>query len=385
MRILYDAQTFTSSRVSGISRSFCELITHMPEDVQAEISVVRSRNIHLQNSLLCPNLITDGWNKREWKSKFNIKGAGKIYDLISFINPYFPSAERDNMRCSIRMLKEGNFDVFHPTKDNPYFLKYIGNKPFVLTVHDMMPEILTQFFKKNNKPSVWKRQLVDKAAAIVAVSECTKRDLIRVLNVPEEKITVIHHGGPDPDTSPEQPIVNRPYFLYVGMRGAYKNFSVLVKDFAKCLRRIPDLFLVCTYTDFTKEEKKLIDACGMRNNIMHISATDAELRNLYKNAVAYVFPSIYEGFGMPILEAFSYGCPVLLNNKSCFPEVAGNAALYFDSDEKHSDIDVAIETAWNWSDEERMRMKALGLERLKMFSWKESAKKLSVVYAKVIS
>nr|WP_255204232.1 glycosyltransferase [Bacteroides caecimuris] len=97
----------------------------------------------------------------------------------------------------------------------------------------------------------------------------------------------------------------------------------------------------------------------------------------------FVYPSLYEGFGMPILEAFAYGCPVLLNNKSCFPEIAGDAAVYFLLDDQGSDLVEKMKMAFSWSNEERESIIQLGYERLNLYSWKKSAEQLKDLYVSI--
>ena len=93
--------------------------------------------------------------------------------------------------------------------------------------------------------------------------------------------------------------------------------------------------------------------------------------------------SLYEGFGMPILEAFAYGCPVLLNNKSCFPEIAGDAAVYFLLDEQGSDLVEKMKMAFSWSNEERESIIQSGYERLNLYSWQKSAEQLKDLYVSI--
>jgi glycosyltransferase involved in cell wall biosynthesis len=117
--------------------------------------------------------------------------------------------------------------------------------------------------------------------------------------------------------------------------------------------------------------------------VVHFSATDENVKNLYAHAVAFVYPSLYEGFGMPILEAFAYGCPVLLNNKSCFPEIAGDAAVYFLLDEQGSDLVEKMKMAFSWSNEERESIIQSGYERLNLYSWQKSAEQLKDLYVSI--
>ena len=118
----------------------------------------------------------------------------------------------------------------------------------------------------------------------------------------------------------------------------------------------------------------------MSNKFLHFYASDEDVKNLYANAIAFVYPSLYEGFGMPILEAFAYGCPVLLNNKSCFPEIAGDAAIYFESDEKKSNLNQALADITHLTKNERQTLIQKGYNRLSLFSREKTKKKYSKLY-----
>ena len=127
----------------------------------------------------------------------------------------------------------------------------------------------------------------------------------------------------------------------------------------------------------------MIEKLGIADVLVHISANGHDMKVLYAHAIAFVYPSLYEGFGMPILEAYAYGCPVLLNNKSCFPEIAADAAIYFDSEPGKSNLVEMFERIYQLSDEEKNEIVAKGYSRLNDFSWKKSAETLAEVYRKV--
>ena len=384
MKILFDHQAFTMQNFGGISKCFCELVSHLPPDIVWEISAEQSDNIHLHEFNLISNLPYSKINLDKFFFHKKFRGKWRLYKTINKLFPTFPSMENLNKKHSIDMLKKGSFDVFHPTFFDDYFLPYLNGKPFVLTIHDMMPELFPQYFPKNHFQILMKRELVQKASAIVAVSEQTKKDIVRLLNVPEEKITVIYHGGPKTKNIVEKPIVNVPYFLYVGTRDLYKNFPVLLKDFARFVQSNPEVKLVCTGKDFSSVELSLIKSLDICDSVLHIWADDKSLENLYAHTIAFVYPSLYEGFGMPILEAYAYGCPVLLNHRSCFPEIAGEAAIYFNADENHSNLTEKLEAVYNLSLEKRNALIHLGKKRLADYSWEHAARQLADVYSSIL-
>lgn len=384
MKILYDYQAFTFQRFGGVSKCFCELIANMPSEVETKIAVKESENVHLWSTHLnLPSLKKPNWNLRKWKVKYPMRGSRKVYNFLMRMR-LLETEETKNYSYVIQLLKEGDYDVFHPTSFNPYFLKYIGNKPWVITVHDMMPELFPQYFNQNDQQIAFKKKYLNSASAIIAVSKQTKKDIIRLLNISEEKITVVYHGGPEKEVITEPSLVDAPYFLYVGTRNGYKNFPQTLSDFSVFNKLHPKVKFVCTGGDFTLVEKKMIAKLGLEDMVVHFYADEHDMKVLYSNAIAFIYPSLYEGFGMPILEAFAYGCPVLLNNKSCFPEIAAEAGIYFDSEPGRSNLPAAMEKTYSLSNDEKNKIIETGYRRLDCFSWKRSAKMLAAVYSNVL-
>lgn len=133
-----------------------------------------------------------------------------------------------------------------------------------------------------------------------------------------------------------------------------------------------------------KKEQSLIKRLGVKDRIILLHPSDMELTNLYAHALCFIYPSIYEGFGIPILEAYRCHCPVLLNYKSCFPEIAQDAAIYFHLDDNQSDLEQVMENFLAMPDDARNQFVEKQNLRLKAFSWEVSAKKLEEVYYGVI-
>lgn len=381
MKILYDFQAFFWQKYGGVSNCFVQLIKNLPCSVDYEVGLCESDNIHLRDSGIlnvspCLNpadkFITDK----------HFYGQGNLYKLYSQIFPRYTSFGRNKL-CSINAIKQGDFDVFHPTSFDNYFLKYLNGKPFVITVHDMIPELFCGKRKEETINSV-KATLCRDAAHIVVVSENTKKDLINILNIPEEKITVIYHGAPNSvGTSSQKPIIKGKYILYVGGRGGYKKFSLMIKSIKDVLKRHRELSIVCTGEEFKRQEIELFKDLGIAERMIHYHPTDTELLNIYANAECFIFSSVYEGFGIPILEAYQAQCPVLLNHKSCFPEIAQDAALYFNLDDNQSDLETVLESFFQMDTIEKEQLIKKQTDRLHFFSWLDSARKLAEVYKEV--
>lgn len=378
MKVLFDSQIFDVQKFGGASRCFCELIKSFPSNVIAQISIKVNCNIHLRNACLCSKAF--GGNTG-LLSRFGVLSCKILHKLLPCMMDDIRSL---NIKKSIEYLERGDFDVFHATFCDTYFLPHLKGKPFVITVHDLIPELFSGCFAKDDIQITTRKKLADKASAIIAVSEQTKKDLIQLYSIPERKITVVYHAGPAKEVVIGPPLVKDPYFLYMGMRGSYKNFDQLVIDFSLFARSHPKVKLVCTGHPFSPQEKELFVKYKISESIFHLEANDIQIKNLYANAIGFIYPSLYEGFGIPILEAFAYGCPVLLNNKSCFPEIASNAGVFFNSDAHCSNIAEKMEEVYNLTNEERKILIDKGYKRLLEFSWEKSAKKMSEVYASVI-
>lgn len=385
MKVLYDSQAFDMQTHGGVSRCFAELYSHMPKDVDAQIAVVETNNVYLQNlGFKKPgdtyqtfmNGSRSKWRRMKYKLHYNsMYGRYRQWDRMPNLN----LLEQE------RLLREQDYDVFHPTFFGDANLALIGEKPFVVTVHDMIPEIYTKYYQTNDPQILQKKAIIPEATHLVAVSEQTKKDLMRIMNIPEQKITVVYHGA---DESPYIPSADSPYdfeyILYVGERHFYKNFIFFCRDCMPILKRHKNLKVICTGVPFTWEENYFIAVFGMEDRfIQTFVQSDQEFMDLYHHAVAFVYPSEYEGFGIPILEAYKADCPVMLNHRSCFPEIAGDAAVYFNLDAYESDFEEQFETLYHLDGNEREALLVKQRERLKRYSWTKSAQQLADVYRKL--
>ena len=378
MKVLFDHQAFQAQRIGGVSKSFCEIIRHLPEHVKWELSISQSDNVYIKD--LIPGVAPVKYSYGKIYSHNNFKWKGELYTLADKLH-IIRMSESLNKEASIKALKKGDFDVFHPTYFNPYFLEKLGDKPFVLTIHDLIPEKFPEHFSRSDIQIRGRKALIERADAIVAVSENTKRDIIEIYGIPAEKISVIYHGGPEPRmTEPATPS-HRPYFLFVGARGKYKNFSALLKGFGEFREKNAEVDLICTGHPFSADESAEIARLRLEGRIRCLSASEEEMVKLYNGAIALVYPSRYEGFGMPVLEAFAYHCPVLLGPGSSLPEVGGDVATYFDP--SFDDVAEKLEHHASMARAERDQLINAGLNRLKEFSWGKSAEKYVEVYSSI--
>lgn len=368
MKILLDPQIFDQQTYGGISRYYTEIfsILSKKKDIEVVLPIYSSDNAYVKKTdLLVRN-----------------KSLYLLYDVLAFFKISTRSLRRKNSEKLLnRAFQDNNFDVFVPTYYNPYFLDRINGKPFVLTVYDMIHELLPQYFEQDSfKVFERKLQLLEKATKIIAVSNNTKKDIIKVYpQIDTDKIVVIYHGSSikiDPTINVDLP---RNYILYVGARPNYKNFEFLVKSAAPLLKNDPNLVLIAAGGGkFNDEETTFIKKLGVEKQIIQRYFKEEELGHYYKNAKCFVFPSLYEGFGIPVLESMACGCPIILSKHGSFPEVAGDAGIYFDSDSEE-DLREKIQMLL-CDDQLRKQYAEKGLEHVKKFDWKVAAEQCLQVY-----
>ncbi|WP_020601972.1 glycosyltransferase family 4 protein [Spirosoma spitsbergense] len=364
MKVFYDHQAFTLQKYGGISRYYCELIKgiNKTEIDTAHLSLLWSNNVHL-----------------------------KEYDISSFIYPFTKRHRlltETNKIYNLLDAKLNNYDIFHATYFDEFLESSISLKPFITTFYDMTYERLSHKFAElsGDKSIIGQKKKIAKCAThLIAISESTKNDMIEYLDVTPEKVTVIHLASSFSNNTDICPYVSdgnneniRPYLLYVGNRSGYKNFKFFLCAVAQTLIR-NGIRLVCAGGEsFTKDEKQLIASLLLNNLVSHAMINDSILHELYKKALAFVFPSLYEGFGIPILEAFACECPCVLSNTSSLPEVAGEAALYINPLDRDS-ISVAIERIVMDTELRQVLIKR-GKIRLENFSWHRTVAETLNVY-----
>lgn len=357
--VLYDNQIFETQKYGGISRYFYELAKRM-EHVDSKIAIIFSKNYYISEKD-----ITQYY-------------AGVPEQIYKMLRGMFKIA--NNWNTIIKLARE--FDLLHPTYYNPYFLPYLKDKKFVLTVHDMIHEKFPEYFSKDDKTASNKALLVEKATRIIAINQNTKNDLVKILNVDPDKIDVIYHGINTTITGYNKLILPEKYILYVGERSGYKNFDRLLEAFKIIHCENPDLKLVCTGKKFKSGELTSFENAGLKDEIIYVNANDLELEQLYSQAHVFVYPSIYEGFGIPILEAYSFSCPIALSNTSCFPEIAGYAGEFFDP-YSVPDIIRAINNVIN-NPERRSQLIDFGHQRVKRYTWNETARQTELSYFRAL-
>jgi glycosyltransferase involved in cell wall biosynthesis len=284
-------------------------------------------------------------------------------------------------------------DLIHfPHFNIPVF--YSG--PFVVTIHDLvLKRFPTRRASTLGPIRYWLKDLayqlviwlaVKRAKKIVAVSGYTKEDILRYFRVKPEKIEVIYEGAPEanPGRPGERPAGGKPYLLYVGNAYPHKNLERLILAFQKLTQEEKiDLKLVLVgQLDYFYQrlQKQFSSLPGL---VFTDFVSDEELASLYQRAALYVFPSLGEGFGLPPLEAMSYGLPVVSSQATCLPEILGRAAVYFNPE----DIEDMTEKIKQVLKDKKIqeRLVSQGFEKIKEYHWSKTAQEALAVYQKSIS
>lgn len=268
------------------------------------------------------------------------------------------------------------------------------NLPLVSTIHDIamlkFPETAHPQIKHMHEQS-WKK-LKERNAHIIAVSRATKNDILQLLDIPDHMVHVVHEALPleveqiaeSMTEEEEQAIIDRmkldrPYILFVGTREPRKNLARLIEAWQPISEHIDLLVAGEVGWDHSEEKFAKLEHLQFLGRV-----TDQELSVLYTQAKVFAYPSMYEGFGLPILEAFYHGTPVVTSNISSMPEIAGNAAELVDPDSPES-IRTGIEKILNETESEQQTRMQRMIIRQHMFNWKKVAAETIQVYQTAVA
>ncbi len=364
MRIAFDYQTFALQSYGGISRYFTRLAQNLLEmNQQVGIFAPLHRNNYLRElpEGTVSGLRVNGWHPR----------AARL------IMPY----NRFKSRSAISKWRP---DLVHET----YFSRRRSaprTLPSVITVYDMIFELFPEAFEADDQTAAVKRVAISRADHVICISENTKADLVRLYGTPPGKVSVVHLGFDqlaqcEHETGHREQAA-RPFLLYVGERSrSYKNFTGFLRAVGSSTKLLAD-FDIVAFGDpqFTSGELQTMVSLGFgEHQVRQMGGGDDVLGRVYAAATALVYPSLYEGFGIPPLEAMAHKCPVISSNASAMPEVIGIAAEYFDPNSL-DDMRRAVESVV-YSDSRAGELRKAGVERLKAFSWEKCAQQTLAIY-----
>ncbi|MBZ0306990.1 MAG: glycosyltransferase family 4 protein [Anaerolineae bacterium] len=278
------------------------------------------------------------------------------------------------------------FDLLH----SPDFIPpRFGAKRYVITVHDLA-FLLYANIQTADSLRYYAGQIqraVRQADHIIAVSYTTKNDIVQLLDVPVEKITVIWEGIHPSFQVSNSSLLPAPYLLFVGTIEPRKNIPNLLRGYAILKSRqksVPKLVLAGQQGWLSEASFAAIETLELQSEVIWLDSVPFEqLPALYNGATMLVYPSLYEGFGFPPLEAMACGTPVITSDRGALREIAGEAALYVDPEEPESIAEAMQRLLLDETLTQEMRIK--GLEHVRQFTWEQTARQTLAVYEKVLT
>lgn len=375
-RVLIDATTVVEKK-DGLSQYIISLLANIQDSAFETLHFLV--------------LINKGIQRKEL---WDVLNSRKFEIVEASIAPIGPKRDLD-MFLFLRKNKN-LFDLFHSTSNQyPIFLKN-----GIATVHDItFKKYLDSKWWTFNLGSCYLNLVIKKAlknaAAVVAVSEYTRQDLIRNFKTQpatRDKIKVIYEGwehlvNSDTESVTESMPQYKDYLFYVGTTRLHKNMKNLLEAFKVAISQLPEnIKLIISGNQTYLDDRDKSTVAEINNNGERVVFTGfvskAVLEHLFRNADAFIFPSLSEGFGIPVLESFYFNKPLLCSNATSLPEIAGNAALYFDPEVP--DNMAAVITRFFNDKNKGKELVNLGAERLKLFSWKKMAIETVELYRKVL-
>ena len=367
MRIVFGHEIFSSQAFGGISRYFVELAIAMRRIEGVELDIFAP--LHVNKPLASSPDFHRG--------KLLIPIEKGVRKLIRSTNSYLFD----------HWSRRETFDLLHQT----YYAARQSKKAkarVVVTVYDMIHELFPEYYGSGNKTARNKARSVNAADMILCISESTKNDLLNILGTDPEKVRVTHLGYRKTEyrssNEYEHTRWTRPFLLYVGSRIGYKNFDTFLRAYASSPHLLGDFSLICFGGGpFSRKEEDSFQRLKInRSRVQQLGGGDRLLMTLYSHATALVYPSLYEGFGLPILEAMSQGCPVICSNTSSLPEVAQEAAEYF-SPFSVDDIRSRLHEVL-YSSDRLTRSRRRGFAQCEQFTWKKTAAATLDAYSQVL-
>ena len=368
IKLVYDYQIFWQQKYGGVSRYFYDLATRMSQYECFDVKILA------------------GFYINEYLKKI------KSGIVIGIPTPKVPRTgvilQQLNQSFSKAWLAANPPNIVHETF---YATDSVHPKETVtvLTVYDFMDEI----FSPESRIVSVKASAIRRADHLICISDNTRKDLLERFDIEPSKVSVVYEGIGFADSAKinsqtalhfSNPNLKAPYILFVGHRSGYKNFGRFLEAFASSKSLVKDFKIVCFGSvPLQNQELEYAQSLGILDGtLLWLSGDDTLLESLYRGAAALVFPSLYEGFGNPPLEAMSAGCPVICSNTSSMPEVSGDAAEYFNPYDIES-MAIAMENVL-YSKERAQEMIHRGKDRAKLFSLDKCAEEIRAIYLSLI-
>lgn len=323
MKVAFNYNIFYNQRYGGISRYYASTIKELiKKKIKLKIFSPIYKNRYLSE---IHNDYISGYYLRRYPVLSNLT---KLIEYVSFFQ-----------------IQNSDYDIIHDTYYSRKTLD-IKKKKIVVTVYDLIHEKFSNLYNKNLEI---KKKVIEKADRIICISENTKKDLLEYYKLSEKKISIIHLGCNHFNLNLSQRSrlishsIPEKFILFVGSREKYKNFDILLNSYYRAKEINKKYKLVCFGGGkFSKKEKQKILKLSLQNDVLNFLGDDNLLSELYLKASLFVFPSNYEGFGIPLIEAMHHGCPVLASNIKVFYEVSKNSINFFEEGDENSLVDQLI-------------------------------------------
>ena len=372
MKIYFDGIIYSWQIGGGVHRYFEEIIGRCGKNKDIEtflLAHLPTHNILPKEGVTIKNIIY-----LKSVPNFSFKLLRKILSPVNkiLLENYF---------------KNISIGIFHST----YYTTYKNLKiPQVLTVHDMTHEKFPLFFSSRGAKRFIanKRRCIMSANLIICVSESTKKALLDIYKIDDKKISVVYHGISEIFMSEaghmENGMLKEQYFLFVGNRGLYKNFIFFIKAFSEWSKNKDYNILLIGGGKLSKKEFSIIMELGLDTQIEHIGfIEEKDLKCVYQNSKAFVFPSLDEGFGLPILEAIISETQVIASNIEVFKEIGEDMLIYFDPRKVESLIDALDRSISKELSKEEIRRRVKYVTN--KFNWDKCFNKTVEIYHETIN
>jgi glycosyltransferase involved in cell wall biosynthesis len=365
MRVAYDHQVFSFQKHGGISRYFAELVRNLLLRERVAPTIIAPA--HINEYLRQPGIrerVRGGFFPLEFRGRARV-----VRTLNQALLPLYWQGR--------------GFDIVHETYYSP--IARGRGSVRVLTIYDMIHELFSGEFPDSAQVIGAKRAAASRADHVICISQTTQQDAIRLLGIAPERSSVIYLGCSldAPGVPALRETAPKACVLYVGPRDGYKNFAVLLEAFAAS-RTLRERFDLVAFggRPLSPEEQRRIHELGVGERVHRVAGDDRLLTAYYRAAVAFVYPSRYEGFGIPPLEAMAYGCPVACSNAGSIGEVVGPAGAYFDPDDRDGLRFILERLADDTPYANALRTK--GFEQIKKYSWARCAAETLQVYERLV-
>lgn len=358
MKIIFDDQVFIEQKWGGISSLFV--------NYYKQINQYKNNKISLPFFFSFSKVLTH---------KIYIKKNKFFYHIVKFLNLVTVNF----------YLLFFDYDILHLT----YFRKNLihkKSKKFVISIPDMIPESNKNLFKDYRMVHPYKEDLAKKADLIITISKVSKKKILENYKLDKNKVVIIYPSIDKVKKVKNKHFSFKDYILFVGNRDGYKNFKIIFNIFYKFSKKFKNLNLICIGQDFSIEEKKIINRKKLNEQIINVGFVNDEYKNyLYQNAKLFVFPSLDEGFGIPIIESYANKCPVLLADTKIFREVAGEFGVFY---KKNSTKDLYNKLLQILKNNNKIRNRFKSKKFIKFFkrySHLNSKNDLEIAYSKLIN